>query len=139
MLVFKPNQGAPTAMPMNEADHAALELAAQLLGQPSVAFHHPQSFFDALDAELLRQKRRIMRLRNDAKKAATLIEKLDILKQVSPAENALHRMRLSIFDAQDAICECLKSGSNVAFDSHAGLFPKVAALLKATFTNSSQQ
>lgn len=139
MLVFKPNQGTPTATTMNEADHAALEIAAQLLGQPQVDFHHPQPFFDALDTELPRQKQLIMRLRNDAKKAATLVQKLDILKQVSPAENSLHRMRLSIFDAQDAVCECLKSGSTVAFDSHAGLFPKVAALLKATFTNSSQQ
>lgn len=136
MFIHTPTQ-VLAAQP--EAAHVESEILIHHRGRPEVVLLHPKPFFDALDAELPRQKRRFMKLRKDLAKAMTLLEKLDILKFISTAENTLRRMRLSLFDAQDAICECLMSDSTVAFESHAVLFPKVADLLKASCTKISQQ
>lgn len=139
MYVSSTDQLAYSATLQNDDGPEKLENGAALLRQPQSKFHDPESFLDALDTDIPKQKRRITRLKNDMKKATTLEEKLDKLKQVGAAEKALRRMRLSIFDAQDAISECLQSGSAAAFEIHESLFPKAADLLKATFHKVSKQ
>lgn len=139
MYISTTDQVSFSASPQSDDSPAELENVAALLRQPQGKFHDPQPFMDALDADLPKQKSRITRLMNDMRKATTLEDKLDKLKQVGSAEQALRRMRLSIFDAQDAVCECLQSGSAAAFEIHESLFPKAADLLKATLNKASKQ
>ncbi|MFZ2982031.1 MAG: PLxRFG domain-containing protein [Sphingobium sp.] len=67
-----------------------------------------------------------------------LAEKTALQAEVTQLESDLRKMRTSIFDAEDAIAEAIKSGNVDPFKAFAELFPRAASVLGEHIKDASE-
>jgi N12 class adenine-specific DNA methylase len=84
-----------------------------------------------ITGQLRKQKEKITRLQNVAKKDAALSEKLARQKAANDAESQLRQMRLKVFEATDAANAVLNGSNPAAFGPYSDLYPDAAKLLSS--------
>ena len=104
-------KAAKTAQPAGSAKDEAASL--------------PKAVSEAIEGDTRDQKARVSRLQTQAiANGMSLEAKLASQSKVVAAEATMRKMRLSIFDAEDAAVASIKAGNPGPFSEHADLFPK---------------
>lgn len=93
---------------------------------------------EALEDKLRKQKAKIARLKNEAKKQDSMADKLEKLEQMNEADRKLRTLRTSIFEAEDAVDNAIKTGSGLP-KNLAGLFPEADAILRNAFPSQKAE
>ena len=129
-----PNKQTPEAAPsVSDVAPSITENAPSVSGEkPNATVQVPENVSAAIDNQLRKQKARITRLKNEALKAGSLEEKKAAQLKVTAAEATLRKMRTSIFDAEDAAIEAIKTGNPSAFADHADVFSDAAKEIESS-------
>ena len=88
------------------------------------------SVLTEIEEELRRSKKAIRASRLEMKSASLLEDKLAANERLKAAESMLHKRRVNIFAAEDAIRECASSSSLAPFSPFEAVYPTVARKLK---------
>lgn len=93
---------------------------------------------EALEDKLRKQKAKIARLKNEAKKQDALADKVAKLELMNEADRKLRTLRTAIFEAEDAVDNAIKAGSGLP-KNLAGLFPEADAILRKAFQSKKAE
>ena len=122
--------GASKAEPITSLDQPAINLQENDKKTEPVVL--PSAIATALRADMEAQKRLVKSAQAAEKKepSAMLSRRVFLQGNTSLREQSLRRMRLSVFDAEDAVLAAIATAGEEPFAQYAGLFPRAQRALQ---------
>lgn len=112
-----------------EVDTASVEQPGT---KPEAVVKVPEAIGAAIQDQMEKQKRRVMRLRGEESGPGLNLErKAAAQTKTKAAEATLRQMRTSVFDAEDAAIKAIETGKASEFEKHADLFPAANDAIRA--------
>jgi len=100
--------------------------------KPESVVKVPEAIGTAIQEQMEKQKRRVMRRRSEeSAPGLNLEQKAAAQTKTKAAEATLRAMRTSIFDAEDAAVKAVETGKASEFEKHADLFPAANDAIRA--------